>query len=91
MFSGSLVTTNNTIRVAPGFQHIEQIAADLIPEKPIVCSLDPRVGRLGLRFYTPFSKVSNICLYSLAHGYLVSVYTSLITWRKTKKCITCGE
>jgi len=46
--------------VAPGFQHIEQIAADLIPEKPIVCSLDPRVGRLGLRFYTPFSKSHNL-------------------------------
>ncbi|KAK4525873.1 hypothetical protein GAYE_SCF17G3782 [Galdieria yellowstonensis] len=56
----SIVSDSYSVWVAPGFQHIEQVIADLIPEKPIVCSLDPRVGRLGLRFYTPFSKSHNL-------------------------------
>ncbi|GJQ10054.1 hypothetical protein GpartN1_g1845.t1 [Galdieria partita] len=48
----SNISDSYSVWVAPGLESIYQIWSDLVPDKPIVYSLDPRLARLGWRFYT---------------------------------------
>ncbi|GJD11581.1 Putative transferase CAF17, mitochondrial [Galdieria sulphuraria] len=48
----SNVSDSYSVWVAPGLERMDQIWSDFVPDKPTVYSLDPRVSRLGLRFYT---------------------------------------